>query len=265
MTVKIWTSGSYRCVHTGGCARILEGRDESGEMFCVKVANGSSDRDVRELEREYRLQRDAWRADPCHFARPRSFTSSLQVLDRAGNGGADLAAAKGHPALLQERLCGVSLSQFATGNRLLGFSEGERVTEEVLCALCTLAELGYVHHDVHPGNILLCLDGTVRLIDLGAACPLDEDDGVRIANGGYEDPRDKDRPAGIPPYENSDVYSVAKVALSTTFGDYQASGRDLPDVPLAGWCRCALRYEFETLHVALSALRGEVSWLRRLY
>lgn len=254
MAVEVWSSGSYRCVHSGGCAGIFEGRGADGEMLCAKVARGSAPSDVRSLEAEFRLQRDAWRADPGHFARPLAFTPSLAVRDRGTGGDADLAAAAGHPALLQERLSGVTLAQLVSGRSLLGYAEGTRMVLEVLGALCTLGRLGYVHHDVHPGNLFLCLDGSVRLIDLGVACPLRMDDQVRITNG-YEDPRDKDRPLGCAPYANGDVYSLARVTLRCVFGDFWASGRDLPDIALAGWCRRAMRYEFASPYEARAALK----------
>ena len=253
MAVEVWSSGSYRCVHAGGCAGIFEGRGAGGRMLCVKVARGCEPSDARSLEAEFRLQRRAWNMDPSHFARALSFSPSLVVRERGGHGDADLAAAKGHPALLQERLSGVTLAQLAECHSLLGFAEGERVALEVLRALCTLETLRHVHHDVHPGNIFLCLDGTVRLIDLGVACSLDADDHVRITNG-YEDPRDKDRPWGCAPYANGDVYSLARVALRCTFGDFEASGRSLPDVSLARWCTQALAYAFGSPHEALVAL-----------
>jgi eukaryotic-like serine/threonine-protein kinase len=38
-------------------------------------------------------------------------------------------------------------------------------------AMSAINKVGYVHCDMKPGNIMLCSDGSVRVIDLGQSCP----------------------------------------------------------------------------------------------
>lgn len=58
-------------------------------------------------------------------------------------------------------------------------------------AYARLHESGVVHGDVHPGNVLVAADGTVKLLDFGLARVLDSSfsDAPRTAGGEYIDPQ----------------------------------------------------------------------------
>lgn len=47
----------------------------------------------------------------------------------------------------------------------LDADEAVRIAEGALAGLCCAAKAGIVHRDIKPGNIFLCKDGTVKLID----------------------------------------------------------------------------------------------------
>lgn len=72
--------------------------------------------------------------------------------------------------IVMEYLDGISLSQhldFCEG--ILDIESGIQVTEAIANALSKIHSKGIVHRDVSPDNIFLCGDGSIKLIDFGAA------------------------------------------------------------------------------------------------
>lgn len=68
--------------------------------------------------------------------------------------------------LAMEYLEGETLAQRLRTGRL-----GEPLARDVIHALAsalhTLHELGVIHRDLHPGNVMLCSDGRIKLLDFG--------------------------------------------------------------------------------------------------
>ncbi|MCB9729656.1 MAG: serine/threonine protein kinase [Deltaproteobacteria bacterium] len=84
---------------------------------------------------------------------------------------------------------------------------GQRLCE----ALAEVHARGVVHGDVCPRNLLLTTDGTLVLIDLGSACPIDaHPPGGALAEGrgGYASP---EQLAGEPLGTSSDLFSAAVI------------------------------------------------------
>lgn len=77
---------------------------------------------------------------------------------------------------LSELIDGVDLEVMLQYNRVYEEPEIARICRDVLQALSHLHSLSILHRDVKPENIMLGLNGQIRLIDLGMACPLASDE-----------------------------------------------------------------------------------------
>ena len=72
--------------------------------------------------------------------------------------------------LVMEYLDGVSLKEYThEKGEKLPYAEVIEITVSVLAALKTLHKNHIIHRDISPDNIFMCNDGTVKLIDFGAA------------------------------------------------------------------------------------------------
>ena len=80
----------------------------------------------------------------------------------------DVVTEDGELWLVMEYLPSRSLAEALAGE-LLAPAEAARVGSQVAAALAAAHELGIVHRDVKPGNILLGDKGTVKLADFGIA------------------------------------------------------------------------------------------------
>lgn len=70
--------------------------------------------------------------------------------------------------IVMEFLDGIPLSQFLKENKM----ELSSAIETIRCVFSALKEIhahGIIHRDVSPDNIFLCVNGTIKLIDFGAA------------------------------------------------------------------------------------------------
>lgn len=70
--------------------------------------------------------------------------------------------------IVMEYLDGISLSGFLKDNAL-DLDESINIVTCVASALNKLHSCGIIHRDISPDNIFLCLNGSVKLIDFGAA------------------------------------------------------------------------------------------------
>ncbi len=81
-----------------------------------------------------------------------------------------------------EHVVGGTLRDRLVAGGALGVEDGARLARQVACALAHLGERGVVHRDVKPANLLVHLDGTIKLADFGVA--LDVRSGVDVDLGG---------------------------------------------------------------------------------
>jgi serine/threonine-protein kinase len=80
----------------------------------------------------------------------------------------------GRPYIVTERLQGRALDAELLERAFLPWPEAIDVLVAVLAALQAVHAKGIVHRDVKPGNVFLCADGKVKLLDFGVAKILGE-------------------------------------------------------------------------------------------
>ena len=107
--------------------------------------------------------------------------------------------------------------EFVSGGELAeriedGFSIDEirNILIQVLSALQSAHDKGYIHRDIKPANILFREDGSVVLTDFGIARAMTEDSGMTIAGSVLGTPRymSPDQAKGDELDNRSDLYSV---------------------------------------------------------
>ncbi|MGC4002615.1 MAG: protein kinase [Pirellulales bacterium] len=77
------------------------------------------------------------------------------------------------PYMVMPRLNGTTVAERIRAARRTPLAQIWGVARQAAAALAELHELGYLHGDVKPANIVVADDGHATLIDLGSAMPLD--------------------------------------------------------------------------------------------
>ncbi|WP_031042244.1 serine/threonine-protein kinase [Streptomyces sp. NRRL F-5650] len=227
--------GPYRLLGrlgSGGMGRVYLGRSAGGRTVAVKVVHPHFALD-EQFRARFRREVDAarrvggaWTA-PVLDADPEARVPWVATAYAAGP---SLTAAVGDGGPLP-----------AHSVRVLGAGLGE--------ALAAVHELGLVHRDVKPSNVLLTLDGPL-LIDFGIARATDgtaslTSTGVSIGSPGYMSP---EQVLGQGVTGAADVFSLGAVLA------YAATGRP----PFPGDSSAALLYKVVHEEPRLDGLDGEL-------
>lgn len=156
-------------------------------------------------------------------------------------------------ALIMEYLQGHDLQTLL--NQGIRFQEDEiwGIMMEVLQALKILhrQKPGIVYRDLKPANIMLCKDGSVRLIDLGAACYVTgETEEISSKAGTYGYAAPEQFWEGVPPDITCDIYSAGKVLA------YLVSGKNPVEPPydMEHYCKGLKRVKPELMAVISRSL-----------
>jgi len=76
---------------------------------------------------------------------------------------------KSRPYLVSEYLKGQTLGQKLRNVRPLSVDESLSIASRMCEALTCMGEHGIVHRDLKPDNVMLCEDGSIRILDFGIA------------------------------------------------------------------------------------------------
>jgi serine/threonine protein kinase len=88
---------------------------------------------------------------------------------------------KSRPYIVTEYLRGYTLGHLLNSIRPMPVSDALKLTSNICDALAYLHGMGVVHRDLKPANIMMCYDGTIRLMDFGIA----RSEGRRITYTGF--------------------------------------------------------------------------------
>jgi serine/threonine-protein kinase len=76
---------------------------------------------------------------------------------------------KSRPYFVMEYLEGRTLDQLIRSSERLAVAEALRLSSQICEALAYMHERGIVHRDIKPANIMVCADGSIRVMDFGIA------------------------------------------------------------------------------------------------
>ena len=165
--------GRYRlvsCIGRGAMGAVWRGRDERlNREVALKLVTvrGMTPDDVSEREAVARAEREG------RITARLRHPNAISVHD--------VVEHDGRPCLVMEYLPSRSLSEVVETKGVLGPTEVASIGFQIASALASAHELGIVHRDVKPDNVLLAEDGTAKITDFGIARA--PDDGAVTAAG----------------------------------------------------------------------------------
>jgi serine/threonine protein kinase len=136
---------------------------------------------------------------------------------------------KSRPYIVMERLEGKQISELITAGRPMPMAQALGLAASIARALEYLHSKNVIHRDLKPANIMLCKDGSLRVIDLGLA-KIKERPGTPIP--GFSHPQGT--PDYMPPEQvsgregdgRSDLYSLGAILYEMVTGRTPFPGSD---------------------------------------
>lgn len=142
---------------TGAMASVYLGVHRNGSRVAVKVFDP-----MFPLQREFRPELLHRFMREGTIANRVAHPGVVKVLDE------DIAP-DGAPFIVMELIDGESLADLLAREGPLEASRVVAIGTQILDALAAAHEAGIVHRDVKPANVLVCRDGTTKLVDFGIA------------------------------------------------------------------------------------------------
>ena len=87
----------------------------------------------------------------------------------------DVFDENGTAYFVMEFVNGITLKEYALSNGMITANQGVYILKKLLPSLDILHNHNIIHRDITPENIMLCLNGEVKLIDFGSARYFSED------------------------------------------------------------------------------------------
>ena len=145
----------------------------------------------------------------------KSFTREIRVLAKLDHENLVRAYDAGHDGnvyfLVTEYVPGTDLRRYVRNRGKLNMREAATIISQAAAGLQHAHELGLIHRDVKPGNILVTPDGQTKLSDLGLAGWLNDGEdslhpGKTVGTADYLPPEQIMSPGSITPA--GDIYSL---------------------------------------------------------
>lgn len=112
--------------------------------------------------------------------------------------------------LLMEFIEGETLQEWLEKNEPIGIEEKvkKNIVLQVGEIISYLHHKGVIYRDLKPTNIMVQTNGTVKLVDFGSCCRVEEKDGIRTGTNGFAAPEQlRDGKCSL----GSDLYSLGKL------------------------------------------------------
>jgi serine/threonine protein kinase len=188
--------GRYEAVKpvgAGGMARVYKGTDRVlDRTIAIKVLAAPFDADPGFVER---LRREA------RSAAGLSHPNVVAVFDSGSDGGIHY--------IVMEWIEGESVAELIRREGPLESARASVIAEGVCEALAAAHDMGVVHRDVKPANVMVGRDGQVKVLDFGIAKALTAETltrtGTTLGTAAYISP---EQARGVPGDGRSDLYSL---------------------------------------------------------
>ena len=168
----------------------------------------------------------------------------------------DFAVHEGNPFLAMEYVEASDLGQAMAQSGRFSQAQAVAIVGQVLDGLACAHDLGIVHRDVKPANILLLANGTVKMTDFGIA-RLDSAEltqaGSVIGTPSYMSP---EQCRGDPVDARSDLFSTGVVLYELLAGERPFPGRNFVEIAhrLVNEPAADLRGKVDTVSAALAGV-----------
>ncbi len=189
------------------------------------------DRELDDLVAIKTLRSEALSADPTLLDR---FKQEIRLARRITHPNVlrthDLGESNGLKYLSMEFVKGLTLKHLLESSQLLPTPVGLRIAKQMCAGLAAAHEVGVIHRDVKPQNILIEPSGGLKIMDFGIA-RLTEDRGMTATGTviGTPDYMSPEQARGLPLDFRSDIYSTGVVLYEVFTGSLPFEG----DSPLA--------------------------------
>lgn len=139
-------------ISRSGMASIFKAKDlKSGEAVAVKIPHMQFEADVAFFSR---FQREA------EIGKMLNHPNILRFIDVPG---------QSRPYIVMEYLEGRSLADMMNDVRPFPVADAVQIASRVCDALAHMHENKIIHRDLKPQNVMICKDGSLRIIDFGIA------------------------------------------------------------------------------------------------
>lgn len=152
--------------------------------------------------------------------------------------------------LFQENGTAYIVMEFVEGETLktrlqktgpLSWSQTKAIFEPVVHAMSKVHRAGLVHRDLSPDNLMLTADGSVKILDLGAAKDLNVNSGassMQVAKSGFSPLEQYIQRGNSGPW--TDVYAIAATIYYTLTGKLPPNAVDRLDHDTLSWSEPSL-------------------------